>query len=47
MGERSSRVREALRTASIVSERDALVVALRNQVKRLKDEVYFLRHEVI
>jgi hypothetical protein len=43
-GERSQRVREALRTASIVSDRDALVKVLRRQVKSLKDEVYFLRH---
>jgi|TARA_R110000824_G_scaffold106109_2_gene250736 hypothetical protein len=43
-GERSKRVREALRTASIVSERDLLIKCLDKQIKRLKDEVYFLRH---
>ena len=43
MGEKSKRVREALRTASIVSDRDALVKVLRRQVKKLKDEVYYLR----
>ena len=36
-------MREALRTASIVSDRDALVKVLRRQVKSLKDEVYLLK----
>jgi hypothetical protein len=44
MGEKSKRIREALRTASIVSERDLLIKCLDKQIKRLKDEVYFLRH---
>jgi hypothetical protein len=43
MGEKSKRVREALRTASIVSDRDALVEALRRKVKSLENEVYYLR----
>ena len=43
MGEKSKRVREALRTASIVSDRDALVKVLRRKIKSLENEVYYLR----
>ena len=34
-GVRSKRVREALRTATIVNDRDCLILALRRQVKHL------------
>ena len=43
VGEKSKRVREALRTAKIVSQRAALITALRVQLKELKNEVYHLR----
>jgi len=37
-GERSQRVRDALRTAEIVSHRDAHIDALQNLTKRLRKE---------
>jgi hypothetical protein len=34
-GERSKRIREALRTATVVNDRDCLIIALRRQIKHL------------
>ena len=43
VGERSKRVRDALRTAEIVNQRDLLIKALRGQIRDLKKEIADLK----
>ena len=43
VGERSKRVRDALRTAEIVNQRDLLIKALRGQIRDLKKGIADLK----